>query len=85
MSDEQAGLFRLLSAIGWSDDNPRINSFTRKLVLDKELNKAINVIASELRKWPGQVSTKQLAMFLAKGYAAPDIHFCPGGFTTFMF
>jgi hypothetical protein len=85
MSDEQADLFRLLSAKGWSDDNPRINSFTRKLVADKELNKAIDVIASELRKWPGQVSTKQLAMFLAKGYAAPDIHFCPGGFTTFMF
>jgi hypothetical protein len=85
MSDEQADLFRLLSAKGWSDDNPKINSFTRKLVADKELNKAIDVIASELRKWPGQVSTKQLAMFLAKGYAAPDIHFCPGGFTTFMF
>jgi hypothetical protein len=28
---------------------------------------------------------KQLAMFLAKGYATPDIHHCPGGFTTFMF
>jgi hypothetical protein len=85
MSDEQADLFRLLSAKSWSDDNPKINPFTKKLVADKELNKAIDVIALELRKWPGQVSTKQLAMFLAKGYAAPDIHFCPGGFTTFMF
>jgi hypothetical protein len=85
MSDEQADLFRLLSAKSWSDDNPKINPFTKKLVADKELNKAIDVIASKLRKWPGQVSTKQLAMFLAKGYAAPDIHFCPGGFTTFMF
>lgn len=85
MSDEQADLFRLLSARDWYDDEPELNPFTKKLVADKDLTKAIDVIASQLRRWPGQVSTKQLAMFLAKGYAAPDINYIPGGFTAFMF
>jgi hypothetical protein len=54
-------------------------------VADKDLTKAIDVIASQLRQWPGQVSTKPLVMFLAKGYMAPYINYIPGVFTAFMF
>jgi hypothetical protein len=58
MSEEQADLFRLLSAKDWNDNNPKLNEFTRRFVANKELNKAIDTIASKLRKWLGQVSTK---------------------------
>lgn len=85
MSEEQADLFRLVSAKDWYDERPRLNSFTRKLVADKDLSKAIDTVSSHLRRWPGQVSPKQLAMFLSKGFAAQDIENCPGGFTVFMF
>ena len=85
LSPEQAALFRLVSATDWHDVDPVINTFTSKLIEDKDLNKAIETIASELRKWSGQVSPRQLALFFSGGYAATDITKSPGGFTIFMF
>jgi hypothetical protein len=85
LSPEQAALFKLISARDWEDYDPVINPFTTKLIEDKDLTKAIDTIASELRRWPGQVSHRQLAAFLSGGYAATDVTKSPGGFTLFMF
>jgi hypothetical protein len=84
-SPEQAALFKLISATDWDDEDPVINPFTTKLIEDKDLNKAVDTIASETRRWTGQVSSRQLASFLSGGFAAPDITKSPGGFTAFMF
>jgi hypothetical protein len=85
MAPEQSALVTLLSAKSWRDEKPKINSFTTKLMEDKDLGKALDIIASQVRRWSGQVSPKQLTSFLARGFAAHDIHKSPGGFTAFMF
>jgi hypothetical protein len=85
LSGEAADLFILLSAKDWNDDRPRIHSFARQLLADKDMMKAVNLVTSETRAWRGSVSSRGLTQFLSTGYAATDVNIQPGGFTIFMF
>jgi hypothetical protein len=85
LSGEAADLFILLSAKDWHDTKPRIHSFARQILADKDMMKAVNLVTSETRSWRGSVSSRGLAQFLSIGYAATDVNIQPGGFTIFMF
>jgi hypothetical protein len=50
LSGEAADLFILLSAKDWNDGRPRIHSFARKLLADKDMMKAVNLVTSETRE-----------------------------------
>jgi hypothetical protein len=85
LSGEAADLFILLSAKDWNDDRPRIHSFARQILADKDMMKAVNLVTSETRSWRGSVSSRGLTQILSTGYAATDVNIQPGGFTIFMF
>ena len=85
LSGEAADLFILLSAKDWNDARPRIHTFARQILADKDMMKAVNLVTSETRSWRGSVSSRGLAQFLSTGYAATDVNVQPGGFTIFMF
>jgi hypothetical protein len=44
LSGESADLFILLAAKDWDDDRPRIHSFARQLLADKDMRKAVNIV-----------------------------------------
>jgi hypothetical protein len=85
LSGEAADLFFLLSAKDWNEDRSRIHSFTRQLLANKDMMKAVNLVTSETQAWRGSVSSRGLTQFLSTGYAATDVNIQPGGFTIFMF
>jgi hypothetical protein len=85
LSGEAADLYILLSAKDWNDTKPRIHTFARQILADKDMMKAVNLVTSETRSWRGAVSSRGLAQFLSTGYAATDVNIQPGGFTIFIF
>lgn len=82
---EDEMLFTLLCATGWHDEKPRVPKFMVRLLADKNMTRALNIVESATKKWKGIVSEKGIAKFLASGYIAKDIDDRPGGFTIFMF
>jgi hypothetical protein len=85
LAPEAAKLFDLLSAKDWNDEDPRMNSFMRDLISDKDSQRASGIMQTRTKKWSGEVSDKGLLAFFASGFAASDIQESPGGFTIFMF
>jgi hypothetical protein len=85
LTPEAESLFTLLSATDWADKKPVMNTFTRKLLVDKDPVKAFNIVTSATRDWKGAVSKRGLAQFFSTGYLATEINIQPGGFTIFMF
>ena len=85
LSPEAAKLFSLLSAQDWQHKDPKLNSFMKQLVSDKDSQRALGIMQTQTKKWSGQISDKGLMGFFSTGYAARDIDEQPGGFTVFMF
>jgi hypothetical protein len=85
LSPEAEQLFTLLSAKDWTDSSPQLNTFSEKLLADKDPTKALNIVHSVTRNWKGRVCEKGLIQFFSSGYMATDIHLKPSGFTIFMF
>ena len=85
LSPEGGSLFKLLSARDWRDNDPRIPDFTKKILEDRDSNRALGEVKTISKRWPGRISEKGLLSFLANGYSADDISEAPGGFSIFMF
>jgi hypothetical protein len=85
LAPEAAKLFDLLSAADWDDSAPKMNSFMKDLISDKDSHRASGIVSTRTKKWSGEISDKGLLGFFANGFAANDIHESPGGFTIFMF
>jgi hypothetical protein len=85
LAPEAAKLFDLLSAKDWGDSDPKMNSFLRDLISDKDSHRASGIMMTRTKKWSGEISDKGLLSFFANGFAATDIQESPGGFTIFMF
>jgi hypothetical protein len=85
LSPEAGSLFRLLSATGWNDWNPRLPSLTKKILEDRDSNRALGEVKSLSKRWTGKISEKGFLLFLANGYQADDITEAPGGFSVFSF
>jgi hypothetical protein len=85
LSPEAAKVFSLLSAQDWQHKDPNLNSFMKRLISDKDSQRALGIMQTQTKKWSGQVSNKGLMGFFAARYAARDIGEQPGGFTAFVF
>ena len=85
LSPEGGSLFKLLSAKDWKDGNPRLPDFTKKILEDRDSNRALGEMKTISKRWSGKISEKGILAFLASGYAADDITEAPGGFSIFMF
>ena len=85
LAPEAAKLFDLLSARDWKDYSPKMNSFAKDIVSDKDSSRAYGIMRTKTKKWAGEISDKGFLAFLANGFAAPDVQKSPGGFTIFMF
>jgi hypothetical protein len=84
-SPEAGGLFTLLSATGWDDWNPMLPSLTKKILKDRDSNRALGEVKSLSKRWTGKISEKGFLLFLANGCQADDITQAPGGFSVFSF
>jgi hypothetical protein len=81
---EDGLLFTLFSAESWREDHPRLSSFTKELMANKDIQVALAQIKRKAMEWPGLISQKQLAKFLRNGFIDPDLEESPGGFTVFI-
>jgi hypothetical protein len=82
---EAAGLFKLAAAKSWRDKSPKMPAFTKKVMEDRDSNRALGEMKTLSKRWPGRISEKGFLSFLSNGYAADDISEAPGGFSIFMF
>jgi hypothetical protein len=82
---EAAGLFDLMSAQDWKDSSPKMPTFTKKVMEDRDSNRALGEMKTLSKRWPGRISKKGFLSFLSNGYAADNISDSPGGFRIFMF
>jgi hypothetical protein len=85
LSPEGGSLFKLLSAKNWKDGNPKLPAFTKKILEDRDSNRAIGEMKKISKSWSGKISEKGMFSFLANGHAADGISDAPGGFSVFMF
>jgi hypothetical protein len=85
MGAETEHLFKVLSAKGWSDRDPKLNPFMELLVRDKGMSRASELVRSEMRRGEGSVTDNGLIQFLSGGYLCKTMDERPGGFTFFMF
>ena len=85
LSPEAGTLFTLLSARNWNDGNPKLPSLTKKILEDRDSNRALGEVKSLSKRWTGRISEKGFLLFLANGYQADDITDAPGGFSVFSF
>ena len=85
LAPEAGNLFTLLSAEDWNDSNPRLPSLTKKILEDRDSNRALGEVKSLSKRWTGRISEKGFLLFLANGYQADDITEAPGGFSVFSF
>jgi hypothetical protein len=60
LSPEAAKLFSLLSAQDWQHKDPNLNSFMKRLISDKDSQRAPGIMQTQTKKWSGQVSDKGL-------------------------
>ena len=58
-SEEDEALFALLSARSWRDYDPKLPSFTNRLMNNRDINLALNRVQKDSYNWPGSVSAKQ--------------------------
>jgi MarR-like DNA-binding transcriptional regulator SgrR of sgrS sRNA len=79
MAPEGKRLFDLLSASDWEDSDPKMNTFVKGLVFDKDSNRASGIMLTRMKKWSGEISNKGLLNFFAGGFAAKETQECPGG------
>jgi hypothetical protein len=85
MGPETEKLFKLLSARDWDEKKPDLNKFVTKLMEDKGMSRAIEMVRSEMRQWEGTITDTGLVQFLSGGYICKTMDDRPGGFTIFMF
>jgi hypothetical protein len=85
LSPEGGSLFKLLSAKSWKDENPKLPAFTKKMLADRDSQRALGEMKLISKGWTGKISEKGILSFLANGHAADDMSEAPGGFSVFMF
>ena len=85
LSPEGGSLFKLLSANDWKDGDPKLPAFTKKILADRDSQRALGEMKSISKRWTGKISDKGILSFLSNGYAADNISKAPGGFSIFMF
>jgi hypothetical protein len=85
MGPKTEKLFILLSARSWEDKNPELNSFMKRMMEDKGMARALEMVRSEKRQWEGTITNNGLIQFLSNGYLCKTMDDRPGGFTSFMF
>jgi hypothetical protein len=77
--------FKLLSAKNWQDRKPKPPTFTKKILEDRDSNRALGAMKTISKRWLGKISAKGTLSFLANGHAADDTEEAPGEFSIFMF
>jgi hypothetical protein len=85
MGPETEKMFTILSSRDWDEQRPRLNSFMTRLMEDKGMSQACELVRSELRHGEGVVTENGLIQFLSNGYICLTMEDRPGGFTFFMF
>jgi hypothetical protein len=85
MGPETEKMFTILSAKDWDHRRPSLNPFMRRLMKDKGMSRAYELVRSELRHGEGTVTDNGLVQFLTQGYICKTMDERPGGFTFFMF
>jgi hypothetical protein len=60
LAPEASDMFTALSAKDWYDEDPKMNQFMKRLVEDKDSNKALNIMTMRTKRWSGQASDKGL-------------------------
>jgi hypothetical protein len=63
MEPETEKLFALLSACGWEDKKPEMNSIRKKMMEDKGMVQALKMVQSEMRQWEGAITGNGLIQF----------------------
>jgi hypothetical protein len=61
-----------------------MNSFMKKMMEDKGMAQAQEIVRLEMRQWEGTITDKGLIQFLSNGYLCKNMENCPVGFTFFM-
>jgi hypothetical protein len=74
-----------LMRAGDLDGNPKLPAFTKKILEDRDSNRAIGEMKTISKRWSGKISKKGTLSFLTNGCAADDKSEAPGGFSIFMF
>jgi hypothetical protein len=85
MGPETEKLFQVLSAKDWDERKPKLNSFMTRLMKDKGMSRACELVRSQMRRGEGAVTENGLIQFLSSGYLCKTMDEKPGGFTFFMF
>jgi hypothetical protein len=85
MGQETEKFFLVLSAKDWNEKKPKLNEFMRRLMKDKGMSRANELVRSEMRRGEGVVTENGLIQFLSGGYLCKTVDEKPGGFTFFMF
>jgi hypothetical protein len=85
MGQETEKFFLVLSAKDWNEKKPKLNEFMRRLMKDKGMSRANELVRSEMRRGEGVVTENGLIQFLSGSYLCKTVDEKPGGFTFFMF
>ena len=85
MGQETEKFFLILSAKDWNEKRPKLNEFMTRLMKDKGMSRANELVRSEMRRGEGVVTENGLIQFLSGGYLCKTLDEKPGGFTFFMF
>ena len=82
LSERQADLSKLLLTKNWRDYEPQIPDHTKKLLSNKNVKCAWNILDDWVEDWPGSISKPGFMQFLTKGFISFQR---PGGFIAFIF
>jgi hypothetical protein len=85
LAPEAGSLFMLLSAKSWKDTSPKLLDLTKKILEERDSNRALGEMRSLSKRWTRKISKKGILSFLASGHAAAAIVKAPGSFAIFMF
>jgi hypothetical protein len=85
MGPETEKMFVILSSRDWDKRKPRLNSFMARLMEDKGMSQACELVKSKLRHGEGAVTENGLIQFLSNGYICKTMDDRLGGFTFFLF
>ncbi len=85
MGQETEKFFLILSAKHWDEKRPGLNEFMKRLMKDKGMSRANELVRSEMRRGEGAITENGLIQFLSGGYLCKTVDEKPGGFTIFMF
>jgi hypothetical protein len=56
LSPEGGSLFKLLAAKDWKDGNPKLPAFTKKILEDRDSNRAVGEMKTISKRWSGKIS-----------------------------